>query len=126
MKHIIILLVGIMSSYAMAAQKDYHVSKENRPFAKEMAKEANTEYLTTNGNFKALDEAELHGEALYAWKASERDSRDLGALFFHGKKLLIVEDVSDGNGCFYYFNTAGEFLNSYCGTESEDWNWEVK
>lgn len=125
-KLILTTLILCISTGIFAAQKDYKVLPQNRAWSKELTKEEYLGVLMDDGSFGAVSENALRFEALYAWKAANREFRGLGLINFEGQKIIVVTDAPEGNGCYYYFNNYGQYLNAFCFSESGEGRWQEK
>jgi hypothetical protein len=127
MKNLIVLTLSLtVSTGIFAAQKEYKVLPQNRSLSLQLSKEENAEIVTDDRSFTDLSESALRYEALYAWKAADHEYRGLGLLNLKGRNILVVTDAQDGNGCYYYFSSYGQYLNAFCFTESNDGRWDVE
>ena len=71
------------------------------------------------------DYADLKGDAFVCWSDADPRYRLIAKLQLDNQPIIVVGDyVADrGNYCLYYFNAAGEYLNSFCGGGDRRWAW---
>lgn len=121
------ILVLLLTNTAFANFKEYQVTEENKSLAIELSRATGSESVIDESRMQRINESELQWEALYAWNTSNKEFRDLLSVHFRGLRIFVVKDAPEGNGCYYYFNTCGEYLNSYCySEESGDSFWAIK
>ncbi len=109
-------------SYVHAIQH-FTVLPKNRPMSLKLIELQYQSYLLqapTDAEY-----ADLKDEAFICWSDADPTYRNFWKVKLENQTVLIVGDfISDrGDYCFYYFNSAGEYLNSYCGGADRRWAW---
>jgi hypothetical protein len=126
MKNLLIILCSMLSSVAaMASQNTFKVSDSNRDLAMQISSIVNQNIVLNENLMIRQHESVLSGDALLAWETADADFRDVLSVKFNSYEVIIVKDAPQGEGCLYYFNTSGEYLNSYCFSEDSDGFWDV-
>ena len=115
--------------FLTSAFADGGVLPRNRPLAVALSRAPAQDFIIgaiDNGtNALPVDPRSLRGEAAGTWRKADREFRHVGAFRFFGAIVLFIDDSVEGNGCFQFFDRAGEYLNAWCGSESSEWNWEI-
>lgn len=126
-KMTVILIVATLTASSAFAKYQPKLLAKNKALAHELTLEKYEEYVARTDQMKGADMSDLHKDALYEAKAAlANEDHAISEFYLGGQLVYVVENEDEGNGCQTYFNEAGEYLNAYCGTESDSWSWSEK